>query len=254
MPYMVDSVNDTEGGPAHPLHRRLEDLWTEAARAGQNLPGEPTLSMRLDSSRPAVREALIRLEERGYIHRRKGADTVVNTSLLGVPARFDERLDASTLIAAMGCTPKVDVLAASTSRISVEEATEHDLLPSTQVYRVTKRWSADGVPVLLAHDSVPLTRPIDPDTIDPDTLDPTTSMVDLAEELMGERVGWEMVWPAAEALDEESAGTVGLATGEPALGLAITGVSPRGSVCYWTNELHLRGFFRYAMVRRAAWR
>lgn len=246
---MVDIVTDIEGGPAHPLHRRLEALWTEAARTGRSLPGEPTLSMRLDSSRPAVREALIRLEERGYIHRRKGADTVVNTSLLGVPARFDERLDASTLIAAMGCTPKVDVLATSASRISVEEATEHDLLPSTRVYRVTKRWSADGVPVLLAHDSVPLTEPIDPDTIDP-----TTSMVELAEELMGQRVGWEMVWPAAEALDEEAAGTVDLATGEPALRLAITGVSPRGAVCYWTNELHLRGFFRYAMVRRAAWR
>ncbi len=231
------------------LEERLEEVWADAARSGRHLPGEPTLATTLSSSRPAVREALIRLEERGYIHRRKGADTAVNSSLLGVPARFDQRLEASALIAAMGCTPRLDILDVSTSRILIEEATEHDLPPSTEVYRVTKRWSADDVPVLFARDAVPVTT-----RADPAAFDPTMAMVDLAETLMGERAGWEMVWPAAEALDAGTAEAVGLTEGDPALALDISGLSPRGSVCYWTRELHLRGFFRYAMVRRAEWR
>lgn len=244
---MTDDVSTAR--PGRSLEERLEALWVDAARNGRHLPGEPTLATTLSSSRPAVREALIRLEERGYIHRRKGADTAVNSSLLGVPARFDQRMETSALIAAMGCTPRLDVLEVSTSRILIEEATEHDLPPSTEVYRVTKRWSADDVPVMFARDSIPMTN-----RVDPVAFDPKTTIVDLAQMLMGERAGWEMVWPAAEALDSETAESVDLSPGDPALALEISGVSPRGSVCYWTRELHLRGFFRYAMVRRAEWR
>lgn len=244
---MTDDAPATSS--ARSLEERLEELWVDAARNGRHLPGEPKLASALSSSRPAVREALIRLEERGYIHRRQGADTTVNTSLLGIPARFDQRLEASALIAAMGCTPRVDVLETSSSRITIDEATEHDLPPSTDVYRVTKRWCADDVPVMVAHDSVPLTQ-----RIDPAAFDPKMAMVDLAEHLMGERAGWEMVWPTAESLNAETAESADLPTGDPALALDISGVSSRGSVCYWTRELHLRGFFRYAMVRRADWR
>lgn len=231
------------------LDERLEKVWADAARKGTHLPGEPLLASALSSSRPALREALVRLEERGYIHRRKGADTTVNTSLLGIPARFDQRMETSALITAMGCLPRLDVLDVSQTRITIEEATEHDLPPSTEVYRVVKRWSADDVPVMLARDAVPMTK-----RVEPEAFDPQTTIVDLAETFMGERAGWEIVWPAAEVLDSPVAQLVDLPSGDPALALDISGVSPGGSVCYWTKELHLRGFFRYAMVRRADWR
>lgn len=236
-------------GQGQTLDQRLQEVWADAARRGAHLPGEPTLATVLSSSRPALREALIRLEERGYIHRRKGADTTVNTSLLGIPARFDQRMETSALIAAMGCSPRLDVLDVSQSRISIEEATEHDLPPSTEVYRVVKRWSADDVPVMLARDAIPMTK-----RVEPETFDPQTTIVDLAETFMGERAGWEIVWPAADILDKSTAQAVELPAGDPALALDISGVSPSGSVCYWTTELHLRGFFRYAMVRHADWR
>lgn len=231
------------------LNERLQQVWADAARKGTHLPGEPTLASTLSSSRPALREALIRLEERGYIHRRKGADTAVNASLLGIPARFDQRMETSALIAAMGCSPRLDVLDVSQARITIEEATEHDMPPSTQVYRVVKRWSADDVPVMLARDAIPITE-----RVEPGAFDPQTTIVDLAETFTGERAGWEIVWPAAEVLDSHTAAAVDLSAGEPALALDISGVSPSGSVCYWTKELHLRGFFRYAMVRHAEWR
>ena len=237
-----------ESAPPSRLEERLERMWADAARAGRRLPGEPALAAALSSSRPAVREALIRLEERGYIHRRKGADTTVNPALLDIPARFDRRLEESELIRAMGQEPRLDVLTATVERITVAEATTHDLSPSTEVLRVVKRWSADGAPVLLARDAVPVLQG------DPDGVDPALPMVDIAVALTGERVEWEVVWPGADALGADEASYVARPVGEPALALDVTGVARTGQVCYWTSELHVRGAFRYAMVRRADWR
>jgi GntR family transcriptional regulator len=237
--------------PSTPLSlaARLEKVWADAARSGARMPGEPALAAALQSSRPAVREALVRLEERGYIHRRKGADTAVNASLLDIPARFDRRLEKSDLIAAMGHQPTIDVLAVDTSPLTAAEADEYAVPPGIPVLRITKRWSADGRPVLLAHDAVPITT-----STDPDSVDPAIPLVDQAIALTGERVEWEVVWPRADALNETAAAATGRAVGEPVLALDASGVSPRGTVCYWTAELHLKDAFRYAMVRRAEWR
>lgn len=231
------------------LAQRLEQVWADAARAGRRMPGEPALAAALHSSRPAVREALVRLEERGYIHRRKGADTSVNASLLDIPARFDRRLEKSDLIAAMGRTAAVDVLAVATSPITPEEAEEYALGPDVNVHRVTKMWSADGQPVLLARDAVPMLTGASASAVDP-----ATPVVDQAVQLAGERAEWEVVWPRADALDDEAARRTGRTHGEPVLALDVSGVGASGGVCYWTAELHLKDAFRYAMVRRAEWR
>lgn len=228
------------------LDDRLHQVWLDAARHGTTMPSEPSLAARLATSRPAVREALVRLEERGYIHRRKGAGTVVNASLLDIPARFDERIDTSELIASMGHTPRLDVLAVERSPITLEEAQQHELAPGTTVLRVHKRWSADDRPVTLARDVVPV---LGPDT----EVDPTRPMVEVALALTGERVGWEVVRPGADALTDEDAALADRGPGEPALTLDVTGVGLSGRVVYWTAEVHLRGAFRYAMVRRADW-
>ncbi|GAA1511883.1 GntR family transcriptional regulator [Nocardioides humi] len=231
-----------------PVERRLQRLWAEAAERGGPMPSEIALASSLEISRPAVREALVRLEERGFIHRRKGADTTVNSSLLGIPARFEQRLDSSALIAAMGRTPSVTVVSADVGEVSLDEADEYDVSPRRTVLRTTKVWSADGEPVLVARDVVPVLT----DT-DPTALDPAAPMSELARALVGEQVGWELVWPGADGLSPEDAGLTGRPEGEPAMTLEATGISRTGTVCYWTREVHLRGAFRYAMVRRADW-
>lgn len=228
------------------LDDRLHQVWLDAARHRTTMPSEPSLAASLATSRPAVREALVRLEERGYIHRRKGAGTVVNASLLDIPARFDARIDTSELISSMGHTPRLDVLAVERSPITLEEAQQHELAPGTTVLRVHKRWSADDRPVTLARDVVPV---LGPDT----EVDPTRPMVEVALALTGERVGWEVVRPGADALSAEDAALADRPPGEPALTLDVTGVGLAGRVVYWTAEIHLRGAFRYAMVRRADW-
>lgn len=228
------------------LDDRLHQVWLDAARHGTTMPSEPSLAASLATSRPAVREALVRLEERGYIHRRKGAGTVVNASLLDIPARFDQRIDISDLIASMGHTPRLDVLGVERSPITLDEAQQHDLGPGTTVLRIHKRWSADDRPVTLARDVVPV---LEGDV----EVDPTRPMVEVALALTGERVGWEVVWPGADALGTHDARLAGRTPGEPVLTLDVTGVGIGGQVVYWTSEVHLRGAFRYAMVRRADW-
>lgn len=242
-------MTNDDGVQAASLDERLREVWVDAARRGDTMPSEPTLAASLSSSRPAVREALVRLEERGYIHRRRGADTTVNASLLDIPARFDRRLDKAELIAAMGRTPRLDVLDVATSGITLDEAQEYEIAPGTPVLRVTKMWAADGIPVLLARDAIPVLRPEELTTLDPER-----PMFELAIALTGERVEWEVVWPGADGLSDGDAAAVGRPAGEPALTLDVSGVSRSGRVCYWTSEVHLRGAFRYAMVRRADWR
>lgn len=230
------------------LDRRLTSIWQAAAVRGDRMPGEPKLANALSSSRPSIREALIRLEERGYIRRRQGADTVVNTSLLSIPSRFDERVETSEMIRAMGSEPAVEVLDSEVSQITIEEAKEFDLTPSTRVLRIRKRWTADGVPVLLAADSIPL-----PKTVDEVAVDFETPLSQIVELVGGESADWEVVWPLAELLDEQGAEWAGLSVADPVLCLEVSGVTWSGEVCYWTKEWHLGNFFRYAMVRRADW-
>ncbi|MBO9523655.1 MAG: GntR family transcriptional regulator [Nocardioidaceae bacterium] len=230
------------------LDERLHEVWLDAARRGATMPSEPALAASLSSSRPAVREALVRLEERGYIHRRKGAGTVVNASLLGIAARFDRQIDKSALIAAMGRTPRLDVLGVERTTLTLDEAQQYELAPGTAVLRVHKRWSADGHPVMLARDTIPY----GPGYGDVEA-DPERPMVEIAVALSGERVEWEIVWPGPGDLSVQDAALVGREPGESVLALDVTGVSRGGRVCYWTSEVHLRGAFRYAMVRRAEW-
>ncbi|MCX4092865.1 GntR family transcriptional regulator [Nocardia sp. alder85J] len=221
----------------------LEAIWLQAATAGRPMPGESTLAADLSMSRAAVREALVRLEERGYLRRRKGAGTVVNPSLLDIPARFDLQVDKSDLIAATGRTPAVEILGSELSPITVDEAVQFRIAPGTPVFRIRKLWRADGDPVMLARDAVPVRRrpPIPP------AADHT--IFTLATELADEHPEWEIAWPAAEALDEPDARLLGRHPGDPMLSVELTGIGRSGQVAYWSSELHIPGALRYALVR-----
>jgi GntR family transcriptional regulator len=224
-------------------HDSLEAIWLQAATAGRPMPGEQALAADLSMSRPAVREALVRLEERGYLRRRKGAGTVVNPSLLDIPARFDLQVDKLDLIAANGRTPAVEVLDSELSPITVDEAVQFRIAPGTPVFRMRKLWRADDQPVMLARDAVPvrIRGPVRPS--------PQHSIFDLAADLGGDHPEWEIAWPGAEALDTTDATALDRAPGDPMLSVELTGIDRGGRVAYWSSELHVPGALRYALVR-----
>src|SRR6266487_1707825 len=95
-----DSSGDARSTPTPPLDDRLRRLWRSAVDSGEPFPGEPALALRLGASRPALREALIRLEHEGLIGKRKGAETTVNRAAIEIPARFDQQIEKADLIRA----------------------------------------------------------------------------------------------------------------------------------------------------------
>ena len=109
---------------------------------------------------------------------------MVNRPALEIPARFHEQLEQAELIAAMGHTPRVEVVAHERREVTPEEAEEFRVPAGTAALTTTKVWYADEVPVMLATDTVPLPRGAAP----PDGIDPAMSLFDLVE--LGAASGW----------------------------------------------------------------
>lgn len=94
------------------LTDRIRRIWLNAVRSGTAFPGEPALARELRASRPAVREALVRLESEGLIHKRQGAGTAVNRAAVEIAARLDQQIDNDEIIKSMGRTVSMEVLEA----------------------------------------------------------------------------------------------------------------------------------------------
>lgn len=220
---------------------RILHLWRADA---ETLPSEPRLAELTGASRNSVREALIRLEERGYVHRTQGARTSPNRRLPGVGRRIDEQFDHSLSIRSAGYEPTLEVVSADRLALTPGAHRYDDLPDGTEVLRTRKMWRVDGAPYALAEDLVPLTRPAD--------LDPRRPVFDLAEEANGIRVAWETLWIDAIALDAERAGILDAEPGTPVIEMTYCGYGADDAIGYWSREVQLPApaGLRNALIRR----
>ncbi|SDZ31406.1 GntR family transcriptional regulator [Herbiconiux ginsengi] len=230
-------------------------IWTRVNEAHGRMPSEPQLAAETGASRTSVREALIRLEERGYIHRSHGARTVINSNLGMLGTRVDQQRDHLVAIARAGYEPGLRLVSASYDVIAmpVPGAPEpfHDLPPGTPVLRTRKVWSADGRAYVLADDVIPIVGGRSGADAR-DELDATEPVFDLAERLNGVAVAWETVSLAAEALSDDERAAMHLDAPEPALVLSYCGLGAAGDVAYWCREVQLPAptQLRNVLVRR----
>jgi GntR family transcriptional regulator len=231
---------DTE----RPLVDRLRDIWQAAARNSATLPGEPQLAADLAASRPAVREALARLEAEGLVSRRRGSETTVNRSVLSIGARFDLQVEFSTLIEARGAVAAVDVLDAVVAPLDPLDAALLDAAPEDRAWMVFKRWTADGQPVVVAKDVVPL-----PPDVDAADLDPERSLFESVRSVFGREAEWEVCRPGAVLAGSERAAALGITESDPLLELTLVGVARTGQTLYIAREHHVPGWFDYGFVR-----
>lgn len=207
------------------------------------MPGEPALAERLAASRPAVREALVRLEERGYIRRRQGADTVVNRRMLDVSARVDEQIDRSELIASTGCRASMTLVDSKFDVATPDEIEQYEVGEQVRILRTTKVWFADGVPVIRANDAIVL--PGSPAV----EVAATEPVFDIAAQFGVGATEWEIVYPSATAISTRDAELLDLPAGKPALTFEVVGVVRTGQTAYWASELHSTNAFQHTMIR-----
>jgi GntR family transcriptional regulator len=226
------------------LADRIRRIWLDAARNGAAFPGEPALARELQASRPAVREALVRLEAEGLINKRQGAETAVNRAAVEIAARLDQQVDNEEIIEAMGRKASMDILEADVIALNEDDSIALDLTEGSKALRVAKRWRADGVPVLVAINLIPLLhgdKPADADV--------GQSLFRLVQRLGHQKVEWELAWPSATNLEPPISDWLEQPPGRAALTLEMVGVSRAGNRAYLATEFHVPTAFRYGLIR-----
>ena len=226
------------------LTDRVRRIWLHAVRSGTAFPGEPALARELRASRPAVREALVRLESEGLIHKRQGAGTAVNRAAAEIAARLDQQIDNDEIIRSMGRTVSMEVLEAGTIALAEDQSSALEVPEGSDALRVAKLWRADGAPVLVAINLVPLL-----DGHHMADVDVRQSLFRLIERLGHETVDWELAWPSAVNLEPPISDWLEQPVGQAVLTLEMIGVSRTGNRAYHATEFHVPEAFRYGLIR-----
>lgn len=221
----------------------------EAAEQDRRLPGEFDLAAELGCSRVQVRQALADLDRRQVVRRRQGAVTVVDPVGLRLNVRLEEQFDYAELLSKLGYEVHVEIL--ESRRIAAlpkKVAGLLDVPVHTPAARVSRRWSADGVPAMVAKDILLL--PPGADDV------PEGPLFDAAARVWGESVVWEITTPGATAADGELAGLLGLPEHSPLMVFETVGVGAGGHRIFYALEHHKPGFVHYSVVRtvRPPWR
>jgi GntR family transcriptional regulator len=225
------------------LLRQLRSVWFETATAGAAFPTETELVERFGASRSRVREAMVRLEAEGLIQRRPGAGTFANASALGLPMRIDQSFEFSEMLSAAGYQPAVTVVDSGETTLDAQQAALFEMSAGAPAYRATKLWTADGTPVMVAHDLVPVRRP------SRRPVDPALSIFEIARQLSHEEVEWEGAVIAPCAVPPAEAALLGVEPGAPVLRLDLTGISRHSSRAYQAREFHSCVKFSYNLIR-----
>jgi DNA-binding GntR family transcriptional regulator len=215
----------------------------EAALAHESLPGEVELAKRLECTRQQVRHALSSLERQGIVKRRQGAATVVDPVALRMSVRLEEQLEHSELLARMGYQSAVEVIESELVAMPESIAPLLTSQAGPTAFRVVKRWTADGVPAMVAENHVAF--PLDA----PDDIVGEESVFTLAERVWGESIVWEVATPGVTILDAERAELLGLPVGSAALTLEIIGTTVSGRRTFHAFETHNPAIVSYSFVR-----
>lgn len=235
------------GGPARSEDDRVRGgvlrYVREAVVANESLPGEVELAKRLDVSRQQIRNALSSIERQGIVRRRQGAATSVDPVALRMSVRLEEQLEHAELLGRMGYEAAVEVI--ESSLVPMPEKIAPLLTPDAgpTAFSVLKRWTADGVPAMVADNLVALPADL------PDDLGGAESVFTLAERVWGESIVWEVATPGVATLDERRAALLDLPVGSAVLTLEIIGTTVSGRRTFHAFETHNPAIVTYSFVR-----
>jgi GntR family transcriptional regulator len=226
------------------LPERLREVWRDAAGEGSLMPGEPALAELLGVSRPALREAMVRLAAEGLIDRRQGAGTAVNLAALEMPIRLDRQTPFETALANAGYATSQDLIESGPVQLDDIQAERLRLPIGSPALRTVKRWRADGAVAMVAVDLLPV-----PEGADVADVDPQPSVFVSTIDLHGHEAVWEPAWPRACVVDRRLSRWLELPVGSPVLTLDVMGISRSGFRCYLATEYHVMEAVPQGLIR-----
>jgi len=224
----------------------LLPIWRETLRSGEALPSEEHLAETLGASRPAIREALIRMEANGLVRRLHGAGTFANPAALDVKLRLDNDADFADRLAAVGYEVDVEILSAEVVPIDGEVAAALEVEPGVRGLQTLKRWRADGVVAVVALDHVPLERRVSDDEAVARAADPVR---ELAATIGLGQTDWLCTWPTAVELGADVAALLEFESGRAVLRFEQLGVARLGGRVFHAVEHHRPGIVEFGLVR-----
>jgi GntR family transcriptional regulator len=138
----------------HVRHGLLDDLMGGKLEPGAKLPNENELADRYGVSRATVREAVLLLEQAGYLSRRHGSGTYVTQAPRSRHA-LDTTVSYTAMIRDAGHEPSETVLDKSLRLASDPERHELRLVHGERVVEIERVRLADGRPVIYSIDRIP---------------------------------------------------------------------------------------------------
>jgi GntR family transcriptional regulator len=233
-------------GQGNSIRSSLLPIWREMAELGQALPSEETLAEKLGSSRPAIREALIRMEADGLVRRLHGAGTFPNPAALEVPVCMDRSTDWTDRLGDAGLDVAMEVISAEIVEAGPAEAAQLAVEKRTRLLRTVKRWRADGVVAVAAIDLIPLSRRAPPAAA---LREAAAAVLHLAAEFGTGSPDWVCTYPQAVEVAAPIAELLEYETGRAVLRLEQIAIERHGRRVFHATEYHRPGVVDFGLIR-----
>lgn len=233
------------------VKNHIKDMIIRGEFADGRVPPEMELAEALGVSRTTVRDALSRLEMEGAISRRQGAGTFVNDPVLQIRSRLDEIWYYEAMLQAHGFTPSTRVLESRVyvvgdPRLDPTIAGTLALDEGEQVLFISKLFHEDSVPVILAHNYLPLR--LTTELYTPADLD--RPIYDFLEQLSRHRLAYYLSEIIPVNADATMAAVLQINSGAPLLSFDETGYNNDSEPILKAYSYFRDDLLRFRLLRR----